>query len=212
MTDIGYKKLTGSLIVLWFIFALTASAIHVFKTAGDAPPLPLGLGALVPILAFVVWFAASSGFRRFVLSVDLKLLTIAQTWRIGGFVFITLYSLGLLPGIFALPAGLGDMAIGITAPFVAARLVDPSHRRSFIRWQLLGMLDLVVAVTLGTTARLLDPQGVPTQLMTVLPLSLIPTFLVPLLFVFHIVSIAQARQWREVSSRNVGQRLSAGIA
>jgi hypothetical protein len=35
---------------------------------------------------------------------------------------------------------------------------------------------------------------------------------VPLLFVFHIVSIAQAKQWREVSSRNVGQRLSAGIA
>jgi hypothetical protein len=212
MTEIAYKRFTASLIALWFIFALAASAMHVFKTATDAPPLPLGLGAILPILAFVVWFAASSGFRRFALSLDLKLLTIAQTWRVGGFVFITLYSLRLLPGIFALPAGLGDMAIGITAPFVAAKLVNASHRRSFIRWQLLGMLDLVVAVTLGTTAGLLEPRGIPTQLMTVLPLSLIPTFFVPLLFILHIISIAQARQWREVPSHNIGQSYSARLA
>ena len=212
MTDIGYKRFTGSLIALWFIFALTASATHVFKAATDAPPLPLGLGAILPILAFVVWFAASAGFRRFVLSLDLKLLTIAQTWRVGGFVFITLYSLRLLPGIFALPAGLGDMAIGLTAPFVAAKLIDSSHRRGFIRWQLLGMLDLVVAVSLGTTAGLLQAQGVPTQLMTVLPLSLIPTFFVPLLFILHIISIAQARRWHEVPSHDLGQTFSARLA
>lgn len=212
MTDIAYRRFTAWLVALWFIFALTGSAMHLFETAANAPPLPLGLGAMLPILVFVVWFSVSPGFRNFVLSLNLKLLTIAQTWRIGGFVFLTLYTLGLLPGIFALPAGLGDVAIGVTAPFVAARLADSSHQKGFIRWQLLGMLDLVLAVTLGTTARWLEPLGVPTQLMTVLPLSLIPTFIVPLLFIFHIISIAQARRWREVPSHNLQTKISAQLA
>jgi hypothetical protein len=34
--------------------------------------------------------------------------------------------------------------------------------------------------------------------MTVLPLSLVPTFLVPLFLIFHVICIAQARNWRAV--------------
>jgi len=58
------------------------------------------------------------------------------------------------------------------------------------------MVDLVTAVTLGATAGLINPQGVPTALMTVLPLSVIPTFLVPLFMMLHIICIAQARRWK----------------
>jgi hypothetical protein len=103
---------------------------------------------------------------------------------------------GILPAVFAWPAGYGDMAIGATAGFVAWKLSDPAHRNSFIVWQLLGILDLVNAVGVGTTAFLLSPQGPPMVPMTVLPLSLIPTFLVPLFFIFHVISIAQARTWK----------------
>jgi hypothetical protein len=31
--------------------------------------------------------------------------------------------------------------------------------------------------------------------MTILPLSLIPTFLVPLFLIFHVISIRNARRW-----------------
>jgi hypothetical protein len=48
---------------------------------------------------------------------------------------------------------------------------------------------------LGTTAGLLDPHGVPMLYMTTLPLSLVPTFLVPLYLIFHVVCIAQAKRW-----------------
>lgn len=212
MTDTNYKNLTAWVVALWFTFSLTASALHVFKAAPNAPPLLLGLGATLPLLAFVLWFRLSPGFRKFVLSLNLQVLTIAQTWRIGGLIFLTLYTLGLLPGIFALPAGFGDVAIGVTAPLMAAKFIGSPHRRSFIRWQLLGMLDLIVAVTLGATAGLLEPQGIPTQLMTVLPLSLIPTFLVPLLFIFHIISIAQARRWPEENRQPVGEKLPVAAA
>ena len=85
---------------------------------------------------------------------------------------------------------------------MAMKLASPDHRKGFICWQVLGIIDLVTAVTLGTLARVISPQGIPTTPMTVLPLSLIPTFAVPLLLILHIVCIAQARRWpARVSSR-----------
>ena len=39
-------------------------------------------------------------------------------------------------------------------------------------------------------------RGVTTDVMTTLPLSLIPTFAVPLLMVLHGISIAQAARWQ----------------
>jgi hypothetical protein len=120
-----------------------------------------------------------------------------HSWRIAGFTFLALYAAGILPGIFALPAGWGDIAIGATAPVAAIKLANFSRRRGFIFWQILGIVDLVTAVALGTLARLISPQGVTTGALTVLPLSLIPTFAVPLLIILHVICIAQARGWEE---------------
>jgi len=75
------------------------------------------------------------------------------------------------------------MAIGITAGFVARKLVTPWQRNAFILWQVLGITDPVTAVTLGTTAQLLRPRDPSMLPMTVLPLSLVPTFLVPLFLI-----------------------------
>ena len=74
------------------------------------------------------------------------------------------------------------------------------RKGSFIAWQLLGMLDLVTAVTLGVLASPAPVgilgHGVTTEAMTLLPLSVIPTFAVPLLLILHIISIAQAIRGR----------------
>ena len=191
----NYRKVTSVLIVTWFAAVLTASALHLFRTDPSRPPLPLALAALVPIVAFWLWFASSEPFHQFALSLNPSTLTILHSWRVGGFTFLVLYTYGILPGLFALPAGLGDFAIGATASFAALKLANPNHRSRFILWQALGILDLVVALTLGATASLIDPRGIPTTPMTVLPLSLIPTFVVPLLLILHLICIAQARRW-----------------
>jgi len=104
---------------------------------------------------------------------------------------------GILPGAFALPAGWGDVAIGLTAPLVSMKLVTRSRRGAFILWQIFGMLDLVTAVGMGTLSRFVSSNQVTTAPMTVMPLSLIPTFAVPLFFILHIICIAQARRWDE---------------
>ncbi|MFZ0815361.1 MAG: hypothetical protein WAM78_07570 [Candidatus Sulfotelmatobacter sp.] len=209
MTNASYGRLTVGIIAAWFAFAFSASALHVFETKPGAPPLPVGISALAPIVVFLIWFAASASFRRFTLSLNPSTLTFVQSWRIAGLTFLTLYAIGLLPGFFALPAGLGDIAIGATAPWAALKLANFSHRRGFLFWQVLGMIDLVTAVTSGTTAGLISPHGVPTAVMTVLPMSLIPTFAVPLFFILHIICIAQARHWKAVRDSEVEERFPA---
>ena len=197
----NYGKLTIGIIVVWFIFALSASALHLFQNDANRIGVEVAIAALAPIVVFSLWFAVSERFRQFALSLNPRTLTALQSWRFVGFIFVLLEARGVLPAIFAWPAGYGDMAIGVTASFVAWKLAAPNHRNSFILWQVLGILDLVNAGGVGTTAGLLSPQGPTMAPLTVLPLSLIPTFLVPLFLMLHVICIAQARNWKRSSER-----------
>ena len=201
----SYARLAGGLIAAWFLFALSASSLHWFKNDSNRIGLAVALAALAPIVLFALWFAASENFRQFAWSLDPRILTLAQSWRIVGFTFLLLQAQGILPSIFALPAGCGDMAIGATAALAAWKLANPRGRHSFMVWQALGILDLVLAVGLGTTAPLLSPHSTSMAAMTVLPLSLVPTFLVPLFLIFHVICIAQARSWKSAPTPPTGK-------
>jgi hypothetical protein len=186
----GVRNLTIGVLGVWFLLALGGSLIGVFDS-GSRPPLLLGLAFVVPVGAFVAGYLTSAQFREFVLSVDFRALALAQSFRVVGIVFVILYLYGALPGVFALPAGWGDFAIGITAPVVAWYWKRPFPYRTFIVWNVLGSFDLVNAMSLGVLASA-SPVGilagdVTTRLMGQFPLSLIPTFFVPLLLIFHLI-------------------------
>jgi hypothetical protein len=190
----GVRNLTAAALAAWFLLALGGSLLGAFDS-GPRPPLPLGLAAVVPVAAFVACYLTSARFREFVLSLDLRVLTLTQTFRVVGIVFVILYFLGALPGVFALPAGWGDFAIGITAPVVAWYWKRPFPYRTFVAWNVLGILDLVTAVSLGVLASA-TPAGalagdVTTRLMGQFPLSLVPTFFVPLLLILHLICLAR---------------------
>jgi len=192
----SYGKLTAGIIAVWFLFALSASALRLFTNNANRIGASVALAAGIPILLFFLWSAASSGFRQFALSLNPGTLTLVHSMRIVGIVFVVLEARGALPAVFAWPAGYGDIFMGLTATFAAWKLAHPGRRGSFILWQFLGIADLVTAVALGTTAGLLSPDGPSMLPMTVLPLSLIPTFFVPLLLILHIIAIAQASAWK----------------
>lgn len=212
MSKEQYARLSAWLIGAWGFVALVASALHLFNGAPGQPPIALGLSVVIPVVVFLMWFARSPGFRDYLLSLNARTLTIVQSWRVGGFVFLVLYSYGILPGLFALPAGWGDIAIGATAYLAAVKLGDARRRRSFILWQLLGTLDLVLAIALGVTARFIRPAGISTDAMSVLPLSLIPTFVVPLLLMLHFICIAQARRWPTRQESSPRMHLNSSVA
>ena len=190
------RSLALAVLVGWFLLALGGSLLGVFDSA-PRPPIMLGLGAVLPVVLFAVGYLSSARFRDFTSSLDLRILTVAQSFRVVGLVFVILYFLGGLPGIFALPAGLGDFAIGITAPVIAWQWKRPLPRSRFVVWNVLGILDLVNAVTLGVLAAQ-SPVGilagdVSTRLLGQFPLSLIPTFFVPMFVIFHLISLIRVR-------------------
>jgi hypothetical protein len=118
-------------------------------------------------------------------------LELPHTSRVAGVAFLLYLALGHLPALFALPAGLGDIAAGIAAPLVALRLTRGTGRRAALWFNAFGMTDLVVALTLGalTGFQLLNvtPSSAP---ITELPLALIPTATVPLFFALHITAVS----------------------
>ncbi len=107
-------------------------------------------------------------------------------FRVLGGVFLIGYVQGLLPGIFALPAGIGDVLTGITAPLVAYWSYKNGKGARLIAyiWSSFGVLDLVNALTLGTLANLIKTEPT-TALLAALPFVLIPAFGVPRALLLH---------------------------
>ena len=184
----------------WFLLVVSLGAVGAFVAPPGTPPLGIGIGVAAPLLLFVASMRLSQSFREFVLSLDLRLIAGIQAWRWAGLGFLFLYAYNVLPAVFALTAGFGDMAIGVTAPWMILALVrQPGFARSaaFIRWNLLGILDLVVAVSIGTLSAVFAtgaPGEITTAGMATLPLLLIPAFLVPLFLMLHTAALLQSRR------------------
>ncbi len=194
------KIVSGVALLVWFALAFILGARESFVRETGAPPLPMLVGVLGPILVFLAAFWLNGPFRDFVMSLDLEVAAGVQAWRLGGLGFIALYAYGILPGLFAWPAGLGDMAIGLAAPwviFALRRRTDFAGSGYFRVWNLLGILDLVTAVSLGALSAFLGigiSERITTFPMAEMPLVLIPVFLVPLFIMLHIASLVQSRR------------------
>jgi hypothetical protein len=123
-------------------------------------------------------------------------LTWPHVLRVVGVVFLVVMVLGRLPAVFSVPAGLGDIAIGLTAPVIARRLAR-GERTGATWFNVLGLLDLVIAVSIGFLAGLGPSQILDvtpsTADLAVLPLVLIPTTAVPLALALHITSLMRLR-------------------
>ena len=187
-------------LIAWFTLVVSLGAVGAFVARPGTPPLGIAIGVGAPLLLFFAGLRLSRSFRDFVLSLDLRFIAGIQAWRWAGLGFLDLYAYNVLPGIFALPAGLGDMAIGFTAPWMILGLVrqpDFAGSARFIRWNVLGILDLVVALTIGTLTATLSTGAageISTDPMAKLPLLLIPAFLVPLFLMLHTTALMQSRQ------------------
>jgi hypothetical protein len=114
-----------------------------------------------------------------------------HSFRAAGIVFVIAMLLGKLPALFAVPAGFGDIAVGIATPWVARKLREGSPAKPLRWFTLLGIADLVSALTLGALTGFLQIVHVnpPATLNADLPLAIVPTVGVPLLLVMHLTSL-----------------------
>ncbi len=189
----------SALLIGWFCAALALTWSGFYQgTSSRVPMEPLGL--LIPIVAGFVLFRRSPLLRRVVEVVPQSWIVSVQVYRAQGLIFLILLAGGHLPGLFAGPAGVGDVAVGLIAPVVGIALLRGSagSARWVRAWNLLGIADLVVAVTTGflTSPSPLQMLALdrPSELITAFPLAMIPVFLVPLSVLLHLASLKKLRQ------------------
>ena len=120
-----------------------------------------------------------------------SILVAVHTWRIIGLAFLWGVSQGILPPAFGIPAGVGDVMIGVTAiPFAYfLRRGYSWSKYALIIWSVLGIADLVNAVSLG----LITAPLFPVSTMTTFPWILVPTVGVPLALLLHGITLYRLR-------------------
>jgi hypothetical protein len=182
------------LLGVWLVLALALS-VSDFFIPGPGQRVPRLAYTLIPLAAGVGLLGFSPAFRRAIGRTPQPWLIGVQFSRILGGIFLIGYAQGTFPGEFALPAGIGDVLVGLLAPVVAA-LVATNHpwsRQLAVLWNIAGLTDLALAVTLGVLSSPGPLQRLafdtPNAAISTYPFVLIPAFLVPLLILVHLYSL-----------------------
>lgn len=116
-------------------------------------------------------------------ALPLRVLVGVNAVRLIGIVFLVLAARGELNSTVAERAGWGDIATAIMAILLVVSVRPP--RFLLHVWNAFGFLDLVVAVGTATAVMLQGtiPGAAP---LLAFPLSIVPTFFVPLFLAIHV--------------------------
>ena len=189
------RTATGLLLV-WFAAALALALAGAFRGVGQNVPT-IQFGIFVPIILGIALMWRSTTAQRLVEAVPQSWLIGVQFYRVLGLIFLLMLGEGRLPAVFALPAGLGDVAVGLLAPVVALAYARGAQGREALAraWNLLGLADLAVAVTVGFLSSPSPFQmlafDAPNELISAFPLVMVPVFGVPLSVILHVASLVK---------------------
>jgi hypothetical protein len=203
----------GVLLVTWLLAALALSWIGIYRGGADRIPT-IQYGVLIPIVAGIALFWRWETLKGALEVVPLQWIVTVQVYRALGATFLILYAAGHLPGEFAWPAGVGDITVGLLAPAVGLAYARGMRGAAgYVRiWNLLGISDLVVALTLGVLTSPSPLQrfafSAPNELVSAFPLAMIPVFMVPLSILLHLAVLKKFQQ-AEIG-RQVSQPVAAG--
>ena len=185
----------GIAIAAWFGISSGMAAAGDFSAANGAFALPLlGLSFLVPLAIGVAVVLLVVPVRQLVSQRAIQpiVIVVHSLRAIEGSVFLLMAAMGVLPAIFAIPAGAGDVIAGLAA-LSASRWLRTGRWGRVVAWNLFGVLDLINAAVLGvltSPGQLNLLHASPTSaLLLVEPLVVIPTFVVPFYLVLHFVSL-----------------------
>jgi hypothetical protein len=187
----------------WAAVAWTAAINGVFRTT--ASPLPLlPLAIFLPIIIGAPLLLLSKRVGQLLDAMPTTWLVALQLYRVFGGQWLAYWLRGLLPGLWALPAGTGDVLTGLFAVSAAIALAagTAEGRKAAILWNIFGVADLAVAITLGMIIatgpfQLIVLNG-PSIGLDGYPNVLTPAFVVPGSILLHALSL------RQLMRRSVG--------
>jgi hypothetical protein len=177
------QRFSVRVVIILLSWCLSAALLGVLGVIASLhPPLPqlilLGLVALL-----LIAYRLSTEFRRWLFSVPLEWLVSVHLVRFVGFYFLWLYEHRRLPFAFAVLGGWGDIVVATLA--LVLLVLRPRSRMPYQAWNTLGLADILFVVGTATRLAIADPASMAALLR--FPLSLLPTFIVPLIIFTHVV-------------------------
>jgi len=182
MTERSSNQISAGVLGAWFCFAIAIGVAGSFRNA-TAPIVALTVWGLAALVLLVCWKIPL--FRNWIATVDLRTLIAVHLVRFVGIYFLILGARGRLPSGFAQPAGVGDIIIAVGAVILLAVPKMPSWLVVLRIWNFFGFIDIVFVAFNALRFGLQDWQSMVA--LRELPLSLLPTFFVPLIIASHIL-------------------------
>jgi len=184
---------------LWLAVIWSAAINGVFRPGYSTLPL-VPVAIFLPIVVGVPILLRSKRIGEVLDAMPTSWLVGLQVYRILGGIFLVGWARGVIPGLFALPAGIGDVTTGLLALPVAYSLASRNGdaARAGIAWNIFGLVDFTVAVGIGLATapgpfQLIVPS-IPNTGVGLYPTVLIPAFAVPSSILLHVLSLRQLRR------------------
>jgi hypothetical protein len=206
-TEFSMSKRITVWLAITIPFTLWLAVVWALAVKGGFQPIPgvvrlprLPIAILAPVIIGLPLLLRSKTIAAFLDATPAPWLIALQVYRIFGGIFLVNWMHGTAAGVFAVPAGVGDVLTGIMALPVALSLASGTEggRSAAMAWNVFGLLDFAVAVTMGTLSSPGPFQifglDIPASLAGSYPTVLIPAFAVPSSILLHALSIRQLRR------------------
>ena len=184
---------------LWLSIIWSVAITGVFRPGNSTLPL-VPLAIFLPVIVGVPILLRSKRIGEVLDAMPASWLVGLQVYRVLGGIFLVGWARGVIPSLFALPAGIGDVTTGLLALPVAYSLVSRNGGavRAGIAWNIFGLLDFTIAVGIGLATapgpfQLIAPS-IPNTGIGLYPNVLIPAFAVPSSILLHVLSLRQLRR------------------
>jgi hypothetical protein len=191
--------------LVWLVVAIALGSSGVLRHV--RPPGPqIMIFSLTGALIAAYWI--SSSFRDWLKALDLRSIVAIHLTRFVGFYFLWLYGRGELPYRFAVPGGWGDIIVATGAVIILTTWNGSGSRGMvLLLWNSYGLVDILfVVATAVAEGRVAQASMAALQR---LPLSLLATFLVPLIISSHILIFARLRTLFASTSAKSGENSPA---
>jgi hypothetical protein len=214
-TDFSFPRRVATWLAIVVPFTIWLAIVWPIAFSGAFEAVPgvriprLPIAILLPVIIGAPLLVFSKSVGALLDAMPPSWLVALQVYRVFGGVFLLNWINGAVPGVFALPAGIGDMLTGFAALPAAAALASglPGARRAAVFWNLFGLADLTVAITMGALSspgplQIFNLAGPASQIGSY-PTAMIPAFAVPSSILLHVLSLRQLVRRRERASRSV---------
>jgi hypothetical protein len=181
---------------LWLALIWGAAINNMFGRGGSPIPL-VPLAIFLPVVIGAPILLRSRRVGQVLDAIPESWLVALQVYRVLGSAFLIAWARGTAPGLFALPAGIGDVTTGLLALPAALALIagDSGARRAAMAWNIFGLLDFTIAVGIGLSItpgplQFIVPS-IPNTATSLYPTVMIPAFAVPSSILLHALSLRQ---------------------